>query len=81
MHVPAVYVIIVIGSIDFSSWVHKQLLKLDKIHAFWHILLNFTYSEDLCKLGRIFKCTDMQILYVFPDKILKLLTYHTPFFN
>jgi len=26
----------------------------------------------------VFKCTDIQVLYFFLDKILKLLTYHMP---
>jgi len=28
---------------------------------------------------RIFKCTDMQALHFFLDKIRKILTYHTLF--
>jgi len=37
------------------------------------------YSEDLCKLGKeFFKCTVVQVLRFLLDKILKLLTYHTP---
>jgi len=35
--VPAVYVITVIGTVHFSSWLHERLLKFGKIHAFWQI--------------------------------------------
>jgi len=35
--VPAVYVVTVIGTVHFSSWLHKQLLKFGKIHAFWQV--------------------------------------------
>ena len=30
---------------------------------------------------RIFNCTDMQIMQFILDKILKLLTYYTPFYH
>jgi len=30
---------------------------------------------------RIFNCTDMQIKHFILDKILKLLTYHMPFYR
>ena len=46
------------------------------------IQCNFGGIDDLCKLGkRIFNCTDMQIMHFILDKILKLLTYHTPFYH
>ena len=35
--VPAANVITVIGTVHFSSWLHKQLLKMSKIHAVWQL--------------------------------------------
>jgi len=30
---------------------------------------------------RIFNCTEMQIMHFILDKIIKLLTYYTPFYR
>jgi len=44
------------------------------------IQCNFGGIDDLCKLRKkIFNCTDTQIMHFILDKILKLLTYYTPF--
>jgi len=53
-----------------------------KLMRHCQIQCNFGGIDDLCKLGkRIFNCTDMQIMHFILDKILKLLTYHTPFYH
>ena len=47
----------------------------------WHTcMLSLSYSEVLCKLSTEYlNAPDMQILHFFLGKILKLLTYRTPF--
>ena len=46
------------------------------------IQCNFGDINDLCKLGKkTFNCIDMQITHFILDKILRLSTYHTPFYH
>jgi len=46
------------------------------------VLLSFEWKLNKTQIRqRIFNCTDMQIMYFILDKILKLLTYYTPFYH
>jgi len=44
--------------------------------------MQFWGIEDLCKLGKEYLiCNGMKIMHFILDKILKLLTYYTPFYH
>jgi len=49
---PAAYMITVMGTAYFSSWLHKWLLKVKSNPCFWQMQHNFTCSEGLRKLGK-----------------------------
>jgi len=46
------------------------------------IQCNFGGTDNLCKLGKeSLICNDIQIMHFILDKIMKLLTYYTPFYH
>ena len=43
------------------------------------IQCNFGVIDNLCNLSKEY--TDMQIMHIILDNILKLITYYTPFYH
>jgi len=58
-----------------------RCIKLSKIHVLLSNSAHCQWVNIYANKQRIFKHTDMQVLYFFLDKICKLLTYHTPFYH
>jgi len=55
--------------------------KMNKTHASLSNSMQFWEYWRLCRLGKEYLSTDMQIMHFILDKILKLLTYYTPFYH
>jgi len=58
----------------FSMKIEQNSCVIVKFNAILGVLTIYAKNRQ-----RIFNCTDMQIIHFILDKILKLLTYYTPF--
>jgi len=57
-------------------------MKIEQLMRLCQIQCSVGYWRFMQIRQRIFKCTlDMQIRHFILDKILKLLTYYTPFYH